>query len=66
MSTAHPQPPPTFVQAMADAAEAAVRQRIPVREAVGRAAFALDAEYAAAGLPTSTDPESETADEQVA
>lgn len=62
MPTTFPATPPRipgFVLAMGDAAEAAIRQGIPCAEAVARAAFAIEAEYAAAGLPID---EKETSD----
>lgn len=54
----------SFVWVMSDAAVAAARQGIPFAEARDRAAFALDAEYRAAGLPTDTTPKETPHDPQ--
>jgi hypothetical protein len=48
---------PGFVCLLGEAADAAIRRGIGCREAVARAVFALEAEYAAAGLPTTLEDE---------
>ena len=47
--------PPSFDAAMGEAADAAIRQGIPCAEAIGPGACAIEALYAAAGLPTPLD-----------